>query len=617
MPSTSKSLSHSMEDEDSYNYLDAESETITDCEPSDVSEYNYKDAFCDIIYTRNFFFLLLCFIGLILSLVLWRFEITIIFLDEKTKEISLGYSLAILSFLGLASIGLGYLTEKASQKLMKNSKSIDTFWFYSSELAFFFSLGVMLTVLNFFLFKYYDNFYVKNPYNFKLTVFDFLRILLGTVVLLAFQKGVVKKISMGFNYNTFINRIRKCIFLDFFISLVTHINEFDDDYIVSSEFDNQEKGKQNGVVTHKSGPHNNYNFLFQNRFRSRNAEDLSFSAKRVLIKEFQSSGFKARTYSGNLPAILWKIKSKAAKKATKLVKKLIRSDKIEKIGDLKRLFNESVMFEYFLEQINLSKNDKIEKTLITNILEKAYKDKYVINKNIEQINSAINRVAFCVKIFTYFLAMLTCYITATGEINIAVGILSAIFGTQFISNILSDNILQSIIFLFIIHPFDIGDRVLIKLNGENQNMVVAELNVFSTLFFKWDGTSLFVPNRVLANTPISNIRRSGSVMECHSIQINTKTDPEKIAKLREMLIEFCRKNSEFYTDYILVNYERIEDSNKLFLKVLMQYQNNWQHYESYLKKRSIFVSELNRCINILKITYTLPVQRIKMRQIKN
>ena len=54
-------------------------------------------------------------------------------------------------------------------------------------------------------------------------------------------------------------------------------------------------------------------------------------------------------------------------------------------------------------------------------------------------------------------------------------------------------VLTSIIFLFVKHPFDIGDRVII----ETDHLTVKEINLLSTVFLDANGILVQAPNLVL------------------------------------------------------------------------------------------------------------------------
>lgn len=525
--------------------------------------------------------------------------------ESQLKNFILSCGLSFISY-----IFLGIAFESISMKYLKRSRGDASYCYYFNEISFHLSALVVITIFH----QTNEDFYILKVFDSKIYLLYTLRLIMFAIIVLSILKILIKYISMRFNYNMYLNQIRKCILFDLFVSTISIVKEDEDSSVGNNLAANTGRFVTNNSIssaftTSFNAPH----FILQKNFR-KEISNLSFSEKRLLIKEFLNLADQVKAYSDFMPAVLGKIKEKANSKAIKLYKKLKRNDKIKKVCDLTKYFTNKSAFSFMLLQLGLEPDQNLEKSNLSIIIENTYKDRYVIKKNIEQINSAISRVYISIQLIICAITIIFMFITATVKINQLTGLISTIFGTQFISKILSDNVMQSILFLFVIHPFDTGDRVLIRLNGEIENLVVAELNIFSTTFYKFDGTSFFVPNSVLIESPICNIRRSGSIMETHSIQVNSKTDPTKLEKLREMLIMFCKSHSDWFTDYILVNYEKIENSNKLYLKVLMQYRKNFQQYELYLKLRSEFINELNRCLNVVNIRYNLPTQRVKIKK---
>lgn len=584
---------HSMTDDESTSYLDSESETINKSDEY-IEEYNprYK-----ILDNLSSFKILVPGFGcllFILSYFLWGIPVY----DEHI-DIHFGHVFLFSGSFFIISILLGILFDSISMWYLKRSKGSASYCYYFNELSFHISSFLVLFIVNLFLIQRYENdFYILDFFKIKLYVLYSLKLIIFAIIILGLLKTAVKYVSMRFNYNMYIEDIRKCIISDMFVSLISNAREDED-------------GERLNVINNLfriTSPNNA--FILQKRFRIDDATQLSFEEKRLLIKEFLNLENRDKMYSGTLPVVLGKIRDKANSRANKLVKKLRRHHKIKKIRDVSRYFSDQETFKYVLNQLKIQAEEPIEKENISDILEKSYKNKYVIKKNLEQINSAIQRVSFATKLFIYLITVIFILISASLQIDYFTGILSGIFGTQFISKILSDNVLQSIIFLFVIHPFDIGDRVFIRIGGVVENLVVAELNIFSTTFYRFDGTSFFVPNSLMINTHISNIRRSGNIMETHTIQVDSTTKPIKLEKLREKLIAFCRANPLYYTDYILVNYDSIENCNKLYINILMQYHGNFQNYDYYLKRRSAFVRELGFYLKELKIEYSLPIQKV-------
>ena len=67
------------------------------------------------------------------------------------------------------------------------------------------------------------------------------------------------------------------------------------------------------------------------------------------------------------------------------------------------------------------------------------------------------------------------------------------------------NTFEAINFLFVSHPFDVGDRVVV--NGDI--LSVHKINITATLLRTVDEQLIYYPNTILATKPIRNLRRSG------------------------------------------------------------------------------------------------------------
>ncbi len=521
-------------------------------------------------------------------------------MENETKKIALGNVLVFFSVAVLGIIFLGFIFDHFSMRYLKRIQGSTSNLYYFNELSYFIASLTIFTFQALFLYRQYRSFYILTFFDTKFNVQYALRIIILSTLLLGGLKALVKYVSTRFNYNMYINGIRKVILTDVLLSLLIHSVNLENP---KEEIININEDEKELVLDVRN------EFILNRRYRSNSACDLGFEQKRVVIKEFLNL---VPTSLGSIPTIIADIKRKAKYKAGKIDKNIKKSHKQFFIKDIKGFFKRANVFEYLISQLNIDPNLRLDRKKITEFYDKYYRDLIMTSKNLEQINSAIDKIYFATQILICFLTGIIIFISSNGQIGFISGCISTILGTQVVSKILSDNVMQSIIFLFVIHPFDIGDRILININGVIENLIVAELNVFSTSFFKWDGTFFFIPNTVLIGIPISNIRRSNSIMESHLVQVGSKVSPEKLQKLKELLRRFCMEKKELFTDYILVNYDKIEDSNKVLIRVSMQYQTNYQHYESYLHKRSIFISELSRCLRELKISYKLPVQKVKM-----
>lgn len=539
--------------------------------------------------TLKYYIIFLCtFLFLIFGIIFWKTDI-----EVKEKEGTL-YSVKLgLIFLNLFVSSVAFLV--LSFILMS------TPFFYICELSEHISLACVCLVYIFYFLLNKSNYCIQHNQGVEIYIGDILNILLVSIFLFAGLKLWSQSIGVNFNYSIYIDRIRRCIVEEVFLNM----------------FRRKNKPKK-------------IHYLIKTFVLDK---EMDIFKRRLLFKEFQKS-YKISEKSRKKE----KYKEFAFKKANSLHFRALTNYKITYVGDINRMLNQyinsenadkneldrnyntqntegkSLLVDKFIKILDLPSKYRLDGKGFYKIIKRVDKEKYILSKNLEQMSAALDRVCVFMKFLIIIIAILMLYIKVSKELASTAGVISAIFGTQIISNSFSSNAINSLIFLFIIHPYDIGDRIFVSLDNCIENLVVSELNVFSTVFQRWNGTCVYVPNSLLSTKLITNIRRSGIIADSHKIQINARTDQSKLLSLKSTIEAFLKKHKEDFTDYCMVNYESIENSNKLHMKVYMQYKTNSQNYELYLKRKTNFLSFLNRSLQVLEIEYCLPPQRVVLKK---
>ena len=160
--------------------------------------------------------------------------------------------------------------------------------------------------------------------------------------------------------------------------------------------------------------------------------------------------------------------------------------------------------------------------------------------------------------------------------------------------------LQSCIFVFIKHPYDVGDRVQIYGNsgdlGRGDDYFVKEIALFYTEFKKMQGHVVQAPNSYLNTLFILNHRRSGALAEAVPIIIKFGTTLEQIENLRNMLLEFVTSEKREYQTNILTELRAVQEVHWLELNVVFFYKSNWQNELLRLQRRNKFICALTMSI---------------------
>ncbi|KAF9763674.1 Mechanosensitive ion channel protein 10 [Nosema granulosis] len=552
--------------------------------------------------------LIVSFIFFILGIFFWRFQIEIKTKEGAVMDFDLKYLFFFLWGSLLCFLGLSLLLYHSSYFALKHSFAFNSIFYYVNELSEHISLGLIILSSIVFLFIYQKNFCFSNMHGYDIYIGDVLNISLVSVFMFGGLKVWTKTISMNFNYQIYIERILRVLVENIFLTSLKMLAEprSSSDFL----FEKGSSIKINRSVLNKECGFSG-NEILNICFSDLKSK---MSTRRILLKEFQKF-CRNKPVDYELP-IDHDILDQRNRDSANYIADLIKNrSKLKNLNSFSVYLENPNDIKHLEKILGIPSNVKFDSENLFMVFNRISREKYFLLQNLEQMNAAIDRVALVFKMVIIILCGIMLYIKVSKEFAATATIISAIFGTQFISHSFSSNAINSMIFLFFIHPYDIGDRVFIQIDNKTENLVVSELNVFSTVFFRWDGTCVYVPNAVLSGKLICNVRRSGTMGESHKIQINARTNQRKLNKLRCCIEDFVKGQSLIYTEYIMMNYEFIENSNKLHMKIYMQYKDNWQDYNSYLKHKTVFLSFLNRTLQSLEIEYALPPQRVVLKNI--
>ncbi|KAF5748352.1 mechanosensitive ion channel protein 10 [Tripterygium wilfordii] len=172
-------------------------------------------------------------------------------------------------------------------------------------------------------------------------------------------------------------------------------------------------------------------------------------------------------------------------------------------------------------------------------------------------------------------------------------------------------IFEAIIFVFVMHPFDVGDRCVV----DGVPMLVEEMNILSTVFMKLDNEKVYYPNSVLATKPISNYFRSPDMGDTVEFSIDFSTPVEKIGLLKEKIKNYLEKNPQHWHPNHNVVVKEIENVNKLKLALYCNHTMNFQEFPEKNRRRSELVLGIKKIFEELNIKYYLLPQQVHLSHI--
>nr|WGO49556.1 mechanosensitive ion channel protein B084626 [Torenia fournieri] len=168
---------------------------------------------------------------------------------------------------------------------------------------------------------------------------------------------------------------------------------------------------------------------------------------------------------------------------------------------------------------------------------------------------------------------------------------------------------EAIIFLFVMHPFDVGDRVEV----DGVQMIVEEMNILATVFLRYDNNKIYYPNSVLATKPIQNYYRSPDMGDAIDFCIHVSTPGEKIALMKERIIRYVDNKSEHWYPSPLVVMRDIEDMNRMKFSVWLSHRMNHQDMGERWTRRALLLEEMVKTFRDLDIEYRLLPQEVNVR----
>jgi small-conductance mechanosensitive channel len=212
-------------------------------------------------------------------------------------------------------------------------------------------------------------------------------------------------------------------------------------------------------------------------------------------------------------------------------------------------------------------------------------------KDLDSVVSKLDDVMFFVVVVITILVLLSLISTSAAGVLTSAG--SAVLALSWLFSATAQEFLQSCLFVFVKHPFDVGDRVSIYGNTgaamKGDDYFVKEISLLYTEFKKMEGHVVQAPNSYLNTLFILNQRRSGGLAEAVPIVIRFGTTLEQIEALRSSLLEFVKAEKREFQSNILTELREVTEAYSLTLNVVFFYKSNWQNELLRLQRRNKFI----------------------------
>jgi len=174
---------------------------------------------------------------------------------------------------------------------------------------------------------------------------------------------------------------------------------------------------------------------------------------------------------------------------------------------------------------------------------------------------------------------------------------TVILGLSWLIGGTAQEVLSSIIFLFIKHPFDIGDNIEVQ----GVPYTVKEMRLLSTILVDARGCDVQSPNILLNASYIMNKRRSGPMSEAFEFSVHYSTTFEQIEDLRSRMLTFVKVERRDYFPAFDVYVVDIPDQGSMMLKAEIKYKSNWQMGILKSQRRNKWICAFKKALKAVKI----------------
>ncbi|PRQ27289.1 putative mechanosensitive ion channel MscS, LSM domain-containing protein [Rosa chinensis] len=249
-----------------------------------------------------------------------------------------------------------------------------------------------------------------------------------------------------------------------------------------------------------------------------------------------------------------------------------------------------------------SEHDGISKSSLKHWMVRAFRERRALSLSLNDTKTAVDELHNLLNILVGVIIVITWLIILGIPItHFLVFISSQILLVVFIFGNTCKTVFEAIIFLFVMHPYDVGDRCEV----DGVQLVVEEMNLLTTVFLKFDNQKVIYPNSVLATKPIANYYRSPDMGDAVDFCVHISTPLEKLNIVKERIIGYIETRTDHWHPAPMVVLRDVEELNKLKISVWLTHKMNHQDMVERWSRRALLIEAMVKVFKELDIQYRL------------
>ncbi|KAI1096671.1 hypothetical protein F5B19DRAFT_433980 [Rostrohypoxylon terebratum] len=265
--------------------------------------------------------------------------------------------------------------------------------------------------------------------------------------------------------------------------------------------------------------------------------------------------------------------------------------------DLSPAFNNEEEADAAFNVFDRDLNGDVSMEELEAFCDEVHREKKAIAASLKDLDSVIkklDRTFFFVCVLIAILVFISIISTSTAAALASLG--TAVLGLSWLLQATAQEFLQSIIFVFVKHPFDVGDRVTVYGNTgslmRGDDYYVTEISLLYTEFKKMEGHIVQAPNSILNTLFILNHRRSGQLADVFELRMRYGTPPTVIKELENRMTEYVLANKRDFTNKILTELKGFEDAYCMTVNLICFHKTSFQNELLRLIRHNKFATEL-------------------------
>ncbi|XP_022881322.1 mechanosensitive ion channel protein 10-like [Olea europaea var. sylvestris] len=254
---------------------------------------------------------------------------------------------------------------------------------------------------------------------------------------------------------------------------------------------------------------------------------------------------------------------------------------------------------------------KITKSAFRNWVVRAYHERKSLAHSLNDTKTAVQQLhKLASAVVSMIIAVVFVLVMGLASTKVVAFIITQLLLVGFTFQNMCKTVFESIVFVFVMHPFDIGDRCVI----DGVQLIVEEMNILTTVFLRYDNEKIYYPNAILITKPISNFYRSPEMCDTIDFTIDVSTSMETIIALKKAIQMYIESKPKYWNPKHSVIVKEIENVDKMKMAVSVQHTINHQNYSDRNARITELLLELKKIFESLNIKYHLLPQVVHLTQ---